>query len=98
MNLGLEEALGLALGAINAAGKAVNSASHRLDYPPPTAKIISYEGRVIDVPESVIAQWRSRAAQYDIDHRFGRSEKKRAARRERGSLLRAARFNDRRKK
>lgn len=80
VNLGLEEAIGLALGAVNAAGKAVHTVSHRLDYPPPTVKVISYKGGVIDVPESDIVRGRSRAAQQDIDHRFGRSEKKIAAR------------------
>lgn len=98
MNLELEEALGLALGAINSAGKAVNTVSPRFDYPPPTAKVISYEGKVIDVPESDIVNWRSRAAQQDIDHRFGRLKKKRSAHRKQGSLFKAARSNDRRKK
>ena len=98
VNLGIKEALGLALGAINVAGKAVITVSSRFDYPPPTAKIISYKGGTINVPESDIVRWRSDAAQYDIDHRFGRSEKKKAARRERGSLLRTARSNDRRKR
>lgn len=79
VNLGLEEAIGLALGVVNAAGKAVNTASHKFDYPPPTVKVISYKGGVIDVSESAIVQWRSSAAQYDIDHRFGRLKKKRTA-------------------
>lgn len=86
VNLELGKALGLALGAISAAGKAVTTVSSRFDYPPPMAKVISYEGGVINVPESDIVRWRSRAAQQDIDHRFGRPEK------------RMARPKDRRKK
>lgn len=76
VKLRLEEALGLALGAISAAGKAVTTVSARFDYPPPTAKILSYEGGIVNVPESDVIRWRSRAAQYDIDHHFRRSEKR----------------------
>lgn len=94
----LEEALGLVLGAVNASGKAVITVSPKLDYPPPTAKVISYEGGIINVPESAVTDWRSRASQRDINYRFGRPEKKEAARRKRGSLLRRIRSNDRRKK
>lgn len=80
MNLELEEAIGLVLGAVNAAGKAVNTVSHKFDYPPPTVKVISYKGGVMDVPEFDIVRWRSRAAQQDIDYRFGRLKKKKTIR------------------
>lgn len=78
VGLGLEKALGLALGAVSAAGKAVITVSSRFDYPPPTAKILPYEGGIVNVPESDMVRWRSCAAQYDIEHRFRRLKKRTA--------------------
>ncbi|MDO8664533.1 MAG: hypothetical protein Q7K44_03270, partial [Candidatus Liptonbacteria bacterium] len=68
-DLSLEEATGIAIGAIRQAGKFVTSVSHPLD-PPPTVKVISQDG-IRDVSEESILQWILETEEEEEQHLFG---------------------------
>ena len=73
-DLSLEEALGIAIGAIREAGKFVTSVSHPLD-PPPTVKVISHDG-IRDVSEESIMQWILETEEEEEEHLFGKQNPK----------------------
>ncbi|MDO8664322.1 MAG: hypothetical protein Q7K44_02115, partial [Candidatus Liptonbacteria bacterium] len=69
-DLSLEEAVGIAVGAIREAGKFVTSVSHPLD-PPPTVKVINRDG-ILDVSEESILQWILETEEEEEQHLFGK--------------------------